>query len=1191
MTTPFDSSGPITPHPTPPNTLSSPTGPPAAAPQLSAVPYVDDYTSHSLTTLHSHSPSADAEVDTTPFTSSLSSRQLKRLSRSHPTPHCGIPASPLPLAQPTVYEVISSDDSDVDCDGDTPLAYADSPLVPDTELSAPPSPPPADSDMNTPPPAPPSTTVVNAYTTLMGQAGKKRSNTAVDSSSSPLPHPSSAPPTCHPSSSSSPPSLPPSSTGPSSSPSPAPTSSSPSSSTSSAPYIATKRSKGDALLPPAPSRTREDFMLRPTPPSSDSSSSSSLPEAAPAAQKRGKGAGRPLHSGGTTKSVLQQQLNESIQLNSHLQAQIRELSAQVARLTSSPSPPQPSATSVPLIHPTPPPSSTSLIGSSPSPAATSIPSPPPQPLHGASPAAISAPPSASPAPVAPPPVPAQAPPPPQVISNPSPPSIPVPAMAAATHPAPAPPRQAPPPPPTGPRRHPTLPPDQRARPSQAFVQTTMGLPLTSKKDLTLSVAFPPNTRSRFTMNRPPHHSNNDSKLVHSISSMLVKGLGIPAPRLLKATSQHDQPANLHAALVRTWAAPPPAGASPSSAHLQSLPPQRRVYLDAITAADQGDCGTTDKLGSALLQTPTDVPDSACHTHWYELLNPHTDTLASSTSPTGTRHVLRLAFNSELVALAVRVHLERYMALLLPQGDSHTPSALATMDPWKRSWVHSATRDNIIHCTVRVDVYAIRWETTLVSGWMRGPDHPPHPSEVLDFDQLYGDDNRLLIFLSRYAPHCFPHRKFTFLADGTGCIQFVHEAQHRNELYRLVGLTSPSHGINRPLRLDFRQLRKPVVQCCSACGSPGHSASSCPRRPDSSPNNSPAPDEGKMEAEVAPLPLGTVVCRHCYSPSHRETCNTPPELQRCKICNETGHTSFHCAQYRTSWVPLSPPSSSLAPNPRPLAIIAQQQGLPPPTTWSAVAAGGASLPPPSIHHPPPPSLADVHAFPSLPGAQPASATASPSTSLSTSSPRSAPASSSHFPPSPPSAELAALRAELAAMKADVGQSISVVKDIVREQVNQTLRTSFFAFQHLLDNKTSDLTKQLSQVLTLFQQHILRTSSPAASLPPASDHTPEWAAHQPPPEILAFMQRTEQPSPGTPTVASASTPQASPSPACHNNHGNSTNSANSGTGSVNFTIVTPMGGSAQTPQVNPNSSIPAAHPPHYSATTSSPPLQHQ
>jgi hypothetical protein len=661
-------------------------------------------------------------------------------------------------------------------------------------------------------------------------------------------------------------------------------------------------------------------------------------------------------------------------------------------------------------------------------------------------------------------------------------------------------------------------------------------------DLTLSIAFPANIRGRFTGDRLPRHSNNDSKLLYAIGTLLSKGLGIPAPRLLKALSQHDDAEDLSASLHRLWFPTSASGPRPAS--------QRSSFLRGLDEALSFDAGLADPL----LATPSDEPSSACHDQWHDLLNPATDTMTSASSPTGTRHVLRLAFNSALVATAVRTHIERYTALLLPAGEAHSPASLSTMEQWQRTWVTAAVRANAIHTVAAIDVYGIRYETTLLSGWTRGPDHPPSSPEGVDYHQLYGDDNRLLAYLARAAPHCFPCPP-TMLADGTGSIQFLHEAQHRNELYRLQGVSSPPHGITRPLRLTFQQLRRPLAQCCSVCGHPGHTAHACSLHAAST---EPAADEGKMEADVASLSTGSVVCRLCYSPGHREDCHTPPSLQSCKLCDETGHTSFRCTRYKTSWVPLSVPASTLPPNLRPLTLIAQQRGLAPPS-WSSMVARTAPHPP--SHLPPPPSLADPSAFPALPGTAPTSPTDSAS---STSNPRQTPSS----PLTPQAAQPSAELAELKAMVATQQQSL------------QRLQASMEA-QQAANQQTM---QRFDALLALFMR--LLSNPPTKPLTPTGMDV-ETAPFSPPTPITAHMQHVEQkdalaPSPSGPTLAPFASP---PLPA-----GNTFQSGSfPGTLTANFANVHttaggPVFGSSPPPPAAP-------HPPAYTSpttTASSPPL---
>ena len=559
-----------------------------------------------------------------------------------------------------------------------------------------------------------------------------------------------------------------------------------------------------------------------------------------------------------------------------------------------------------------------------------------------------------------------------------------------------------------PTRHPPLPSDQHARPPQALV-AKLQLPAVSRCDRTLFVAFPPNRR-RTVAAKLPRHSNGDSKLAIAVGELLTKSLGIPAPRLLKALSQHDSVVDLHHALEQ----------HPTFSSAVNRPHQLATFMSQLSTAASTDSGDT-ATATALLATPLGphLPDSHCHSSWFDYLNPSTDVLKSSSpKEAGVRHVIRLAFNSELVATAVQAHIQRYTSLLRPKGQpAYTPAELDVLEPWQRSWVRAASRDGVLHMDTDVTEYAIRYETTLVCGFSPDTDHTLLPSEDGVYGEMYGSYTRFCAFLATHAPHCAPcpleGRR------GSSRIQFVHEAKYRYELYRLAGRVSPQHGITRPLRLTYMQLRRAQVQCCSACGAPGHMGRVCHlRQPRPAP---PAADDGKMEVDEA-RPSGTPlapllsekqsVCHECYSHAHPHplACPAPPADVKCKVCDEVGHSSFRCRQYRTSWAPLTAPVSSHAPNPRPLALIAQQCGRPRPT-WSDVASPArVDYDTTSTPHPPAPALADPHAFPALPGSRTPAAPASV-TDSAPSSPMSSSASSPASP-TPVSAELAELKAIVA-----------------------------------------------------------------------------------------------------------------------------------------------------------------------------------
>jgi hypothetical protein len=1178
MTVPIASPGTITPNPTPPTVLPSFAAPPAVPSTRSTVtvPTVPSDSVHSAaaSVLHSsvHPSTTEDDSNESPFLPSLSARAQKRLERlarrthtgtvSPPrSPTRGFPASSsFPVHSNPLEPIVLDEDDDIDPDNDASLDPSDNPMDPaftsDTELSAP------DNDMDSPPsvartPVTPSPAPRNINNVLMStqQKGTKRSSTSTTPTSSSSPS----------SSSSSPPTSPPSSTSSSSPSSPPDPATTPTSSTPSPPP---KRKKATPSPPAESSINREAWTKNSSTPTDDPSTSTSTPPTKARGDKRSAKEKDAAEGGGKqTNAALMKSNAELRQQVADLLATVKALTSQRTTEAQSTPPPQPirsyaAANGEPYSIPPPPATHPAAHSSAPLQDPSMRPPPslhdpsmqPPCPLraHPAAPpqaphtAASSAAPSISTRAAArQAPAPASSPPPAVDHSQ---------APTGSAAPAnPAPPTQ----PRAGPARRPPLPTDQRARPPQALIRS-MGLDPTSNKDLTLAVSFPPNIRGRFTMDRPPRHSNNDSKLRHSIASLLLKGLGIPAPRLLKAVSQHDSADTLYATLYRAWSPSIPAPGPtpdvdmpPSPANSNDPPPATRIsFLDELapfaSSEDTGDSG----LGSRLLRTPPTEPDCSCHREWHEYLNPSTDSLSSATTATGTKHVLRLAFNNKLVALAVRAHIEQYTALLLPTG-SYTPSALAAMTKIQQSWVTSATKANALHTQVRLDSYGIRYETTLVNGWTRGPDHQLLPSESANFDELYGDTNRFKAFIHRIAPNCHP-APTTFLADGTGSIQFVHEAQHRNELYRLIGLTSPSEGVTRPLRLSFKQLKRPEAQCCSVCGVPGHLGHQCPlRNPQPPPNSDAMEEEEKKAPPSKPLPGDKTVCRLCYSTDHQATCDTPPSQQVCKVCTLRGHTSFSCGAYRTTWVPLTPPPSTHAPNPRPLAIIAQQRGLPPPS-WSAVASGAPLPPPPS--HAPPPSSTDPSAFPALPHRGPAASTPAAS------------ASSAHArwtaPPPPPALPAPHASSEITKVDARLG-SMETAITVMASAIAQMAASS----------------ARVEQLLALFLHK--SSGAPLADAPPVPVPFSKEPFNLPTTEVPVFMQCDERKSTeSTPAPATSPTlPQAHPGP--------SISVGSVGNGSVGFNYY-----NSQPPQQGSHPPHPsAAHPPNYSAATASSLPSHQ
>jgi hypothetical protein len=462
----------------------------------------------------------------------------------------------------------------------------------------------------------------------------------------------------------------------------------------------------------------------------------------------------------------------------------------------------------------------------------------------------------------------------------------------------------------------------RARPPQHLIHQ-LDLMTSSPTDLTLHVRFP-NTAKRETMARPPRRSNNDSKLLFAIGTLLLKGLCIPAPRLPKLYSQHNSLESLVPALINHFAAR--ASGNPSLLHEDDrtpmTPSQEAFIANLMSAARSGPLD----LADALLDVRGCMTDKDCHSEWHEYLNPGTDVMGSPKAPDGGQcHVLHLAFNSIMVTHAVTAHLQKHVVMFCKTAAGPSRDVLARYQHWQRQWVNAHQEKGTMTTEVVVSKYGIRYETTRLLGWTRGPDHQPPSPQHSAYDQLYGNTEELMAFLAAEAPHCRAC-PVAYQRDGSGIIQFVHEAKYRNELFRLNGRTAPARGITRPLRLQYQQLRRPVAQCCSLCGEGGHSAHSC------AVVRAEQKGDGDDDAEAAPRGA----CRDCYSTSHQQTCNTPASEQTCKLCLSTGHTSFRCSKYRTTWVPLTPPETTRAPNPRPLAIIAQQCGKPTPS-WATVAS--------------------------------------------------------------------------------------------------------------------------------------------------------------------------------------------------------------------------------------------------------------
>jgi hypothetical protein len=582
--------------------------------------------------------------------------------------------------------------------------------------------------------------------------------------------------------------------------------------------------------------------------------------------------------------------------------------------------------------------------------------------------------------------------------------------------------------------------EEVARPTKAQL-SSLNLDGPSPTDLVITLTVPTSTRRKDIQINLPHTSNNSSAFVNTIARLLgdtdgqrtCVGFAIPAPSIPSILSQFDDPKALHDLLTSRWTSTPSSESSPS--------PSQSSWLASIRTA-----ATADQLAATLLSPPSDTPTTELHSSWKQLLNPYSSCLSSTKSPMGKRHVLRLKFNSVLVTQAVRFHLSRYSAAADDKSD------ISTLPAPIHSWALDAIRDGVPLSAIKVSSYFPRYETTRIVGWKCGPDHLTPSSTYdpnVDFGQLYGNTSRLMNFLHAAAPNCHPSPPTT-QPDGTGIIDFIHEKRHRHELYRLLGCTSPAHGIHRPTKLKFYQRQIPAIQCCSLCGEPNHRAHECTvvPPPSTSSSSSPIAIDASMDVDEVEAyrnaAQGRAVCRDCYSPDHQQSCYTPASQQRCKICKVTGHTSFRCSQYRPTWVllPTPKPEDCRPINLRPLTIIAQQQGRPPPS-WSSIASGGSPFPPthPSLNSPG--YVPQAHDFPSLPN------TGTPSAPPSLSTPSAQPPCNpmhSHTaqPPCTPmhshapiSAETAALRAEVKELRSLLTERDSSLQQLIAQAVSAAI----------------------------------------------------------------------------------------------------------------------------------------------------------
>lgn len=492
----------------------------------------------------------------------------------------------------------------------------------------------------------------------------------------------------------------------------------------------------------------------------------------------------------------------------------------------------------------------------------------------------------------------------------------------------------------------------------------------------------------------------------SLIYFLTKTLDIPSPRLpilCSSLPSYADQRDLIAAIATRWATEPVA-----------LPPSATHYLTALQQAHNDDNELA--FFTTLLAVPLNLLTShphLFHSQWCYYLNHRTGAMSSSLVGGAQRHVIHLGLNTSLVKLAVTYHLTTYASRFHPSADIETHHGTDPpvpgyndLDESVRQWTRKAWKDHALTTSLHCSDYNIDYVTTSTTGW------------PFSFDEVYGNNTAFLAFLATAAPHCHPIPSLN--RRGTGTVIFVHELTHRSELFQLQGKSSPQHGITRPINVTFHQL-KAATTCCSQCGEKGHRGKDCKVEitsslpADDSMTDSSLPDSTSPDSSLsAPSPSGPLhpsVCHTCYSPDH-QSCHLPPHQLRCKVCDGTGHTSWRCAQYKPRYVLLSPPRVSRPPNPRTLDSIRRQISRP--VSWSEISAGLSRAPPtlfPSSSLPTttalpqpsplPPTLASHAAFPPLPSAPlaPASATDScpsspaPATPVSTAS--SSPSNDSMF----------------------------------------------------------------------------------------------------------------------------------------------------------------------------------------------------
>lgn len=685
--------------------------------------------------------------------------------------------------------------------------------------------------------------------------------------------------------------------------------------------------------------------------------------------------------------------------------------------------------------------------------------------------------------------------------------------------------------PKPPAKHPLLPPKDRARPSRNLA-SHLGLPATSATDLVLNVTLPASyARHALAGKKLPFQSNASSAHVFKVGSLLAHDLGIMAPRLPQMYSQHNTTPSLLTAMGVQL------GGTPA---VEVLGPLHTTLSESVNLDHTGaDLGarllSIDSLADKLLALK--LPALKLHTEWHHYLNTTTtQVLRKSIEQNAVQHiVLRLGFNTPLVALAVRAHLQRYVDWMGSTPAAPSPSAITAInDARQQQWTAAAVKRRALPTKATLADYTLRYVTTKVTGWTRGSlDSNSAPGQYYAYDEVCGNTAAVRDFIRTVAPHC-TCSDFTEQQGGIISVQFVHLPEHYCELFSLLTRTSPEHGINRPLKhLRLFQSKSPTM-ACSLCGQPNHRARDCPNVAQSAAAHNTGNVTGDLAAQLDMEEVyseRTAVCRLCYAVDHQGTCFTPSDQQHCKICNAAGHTSFRCKQYLPSWIPLTPPASTNPRNPHGLTVWSQQTGLPLSQPYTP---GSSSTMAWNIARPPLFSPAD---FPSLPSRSPPSPTASTASgaSSSTSEPNSAgpwpstPAQSHQPPLSAPISPSNSTHVDLPVTRRDLLDILGEFRRANDEMAQQTAKI----LQHII-----------GVLHTLIPPPGFATGLPSLSTPPPAALIQAAHMHQPQQYLLQSTATAPQPAEGVPpggtqgaatatpaqppTATTSSNPPAAPSP---------------------------------------------------------------